>query len=122
MVRKTLCCSLLLFMIVLAAPAATPAFEGAWAADIPRGNGRIIPATFHFEIDGAALLGTVHALDLDFNIIDGKVKNDEISFNVEGATGHFSGKLDGEEIKMKVKYDGGENGVRTMAFVAKRTS
>lgn len=122
MIRKTFCYAVLLLTLVFTATAAAPGIEGAWKADVPRGNGRIIPAVFNFEVEGTALLGSVHALDQDFNIIDGKIKNDEIQFNVEGARGAFSGKLNGDEIKMKVKYDGGENGTRTMDFVAKRAS
>lgn len=112
----------LMLVMVLTATAANPTFVGSWKADVPRGNGRIISAVFNFEVDGNTLFGTVHALDQDFNIIEGKIKNDEISFYVEGARGAYSGKLDGDEIKMKVKYDGGENGIKTMAFVAKRSN
>ena len=120
--KKTLSFAALLLMLVLTATAADSGFNGAWNADVPRGNGRIIPATFTFEVDGNTLSGSIHALDQDFAITDGKVKDDEISFTVEGATGAFSGKLDGSQIKMKVKYDGGENGNRTMTFVAKHAS
>lgn len=118
--KKTLSLTMLLLMLVLTAMAADSGFNGSWNADVPRGNGRIIPAVFSFEVDGEALVGTVHALDQDFDLTNGKVNGDELSFTVAGATGEFSGKLEGSEIKMKVKYDGGENGKRTMAFVAKR--
>jgi hypothetical protein len=118
--KKTLSLAMLLLLLVLAATAADSGFNGSWNAEVPRGNGRIIPAVFSFEMDGTTLLGSVHALDQDFELTNGKVNGDEISFTVAGATGEFSGKLEGSEIKMKVKYDGGENGKRTMAFVATR--
>ena len=118
--KKTLSLTILVLMLVFTAKAIDSGLNGSWNADVPRGNGRIIPTVFSFDVDGTTLSGSVHALDQDFSLTDGKANGDEISFTVAGATGEFSGKLEGDEIKMKVKYDGGENGKRTMAFVAKR--
>jgi hypothetical protein len=112
--------SLLLMLALSAVAAAAPNFNGSWKGDVPRINGRIIPAVFDFVISGSALTGTVHAVDTAFNIGEGKVKGNEISFIVEGTQGQYTGKLNGDVINMKVKYDGGEAGPKIMEFVAKR--
>lgn len=110
----------MLLMLGLTAYAAAPTFDGSWKADVPRGNGRFIAATFDFGVEGNVLSGSVHAVDKEYPLVNGKVNGDEISFSVDGATGLFSGQLAGDEIKMKVKYDGGENGSKSMPFIAKR--
>jgi hypothetical protein len=107
-------------LLAAAMAASSSGLNGSWTADVPRGNGRFIPATFTFQIDGDKLSGEAKALDTEFSIAEGKAKGDEISFYLDGATGFYTGKLEGDEIKMKVKFDGGESGKRTVPFVAKR--
>lgn len=120
--RKIFSCAVLPLMLVLAASASAPSVGGSWKADVPRGNGRFITAVFDFEVDGSSLTGLVHAATREFPLVDGKIKGNEISFSVDGATGFFTGQLDGDELKMKVKYDGGENGSKTMPFTAVRVT
>jgi hypothetical protein len=105
----------------LTAVAADATVEGSWTAGIPRPSGLIAGVTFNFQLNGSKLGGTVvTASGLQAAIEDGKVKGDEISFNIEGTNGAFTGKLAGDEIHMKVRYERGEGGGRTMAFVARR--
>lgn len=118
--RKALGCVVLLLTLVFSVSAATPTITGSWKADVPRGNGRFVAAVFDFDTDGDTLNGLVHAAAKEFPLVNGKVSGHEISFSVDGATGFFTGELNGDEIKMKVKYDGGENGSKTMPFVAVR--
>jgi hypothetical protein len=49
------------------------------------------------------------------------VKDDRISFAVEGEPARYTGTIAGDEIKMQVAFKSSENGSRTWNFVAKRT-
>jgi hypothetical protein len=109
--------------LALTATAADPTVEGSWTAAIPRPSGQVAPVTFVFAIAGSKLTGTVSTdSGMHASITDGKIKGDEISFTIEGTNGNFKGKLVGDEIHMKVTYERGEGGGRTMAFLAKRAA
>jgi hypothetical protein len=94
--------------------------DGDWEGDVPRGGGRAIAARFTFRVEGGTLMGTVHAVGDEFPIQKGKIANGSISFKVGGTQGDYSGVAAGDEIQMKVKYDGGEAGRQTLPFVLKR--
>lgn len=120
--KKAVSGLVLLLMLALSASAFEPTITGSWKADVPRGNGRFVAAVFDFDADGNTLNGLVHAAAKEFPLVNGKIKGNEISFSVDGATGFFTGELSGDQIKMKVKYEGGENGSKTMQFVAVRVT
>jgi hypothetical protein len=120
--KKALGCVVLLLIVALSASAANPTVEGSWKADVPRGNGRIVAAVFELSVDGDTLNGLVHAAAKEFTLVNGKIKGNEISFSVDGTSGFFTGEINGDELKMKVKYDGGENGSKTLSFVAVRVT
>jgi hypothetical protein len=96
------------------------AVEGDWDGEVPRGSGRTIEARFSFRIDGGALGGTVHAVGDDFSIVKGTIDGMTIAFKVAGTEGDYSGTVGADEIRMKVKYDGGESGRQTLPFVLTR--
>jgi hypothetical protein len=96
--------------------------DGDWEGSVPRGGGRAIDARFTFHGDGGVLTGTVHAVNDEFPIDKGKISGDSIAFTVGGTQGQYSGVVNGDEIQMKVKYDGGEAGRQTLPFVLKRVA
>lgn len=100
--------------------AAGASVDGDWDGGVPRGGGRVIEARFTFHSDGSLLTGTVHAVNDEFPVEKGKISGGSISFRVGGTQGDYSGVLSGDEIQMKVKYDGGEAGRQTLPFVLKR--
>jgi len=102
------------------AAATAASVDGEWEGDVPRGGGRVIEARFTFHADGGALTGSVHAVGDDFPVEKGKLSGESISFKVGGTQGEYSGIVSGDEIQMKVKYDGGESGRQTIPFVLKR--
>jgi hypothetical protein len=100
-------------------PAAT-SVDGDWEGDVPRGGGRVIEARFTFHAAGETLAGSVHAVNDDFPVEKGRISGASISFKVGGTQGEYTGTVSGDEIQMKVKYDGGESGRQTLPFVLKR--
>ena len=100
-------------------PAAT-SVDGDWEGDVPRGGGRVIEARFTFHAAGETLAGSVHAVNDDFPVEKGRISGATISFKVGGTQGEYTGTVSGDEIQMKVKYDGGESGRQTLPFVLKR--
>ncbi|MGD0383380.1 MAG: hypothetical protein ABSA77_07670 [Thermoguttaceae bacterium] len=83
---------------------------GKWEGKITRQDGQEMKLTFTFKVDGEKLTGTVESPRGELEIKDGKVKGDEISFNVEigDNTIDYQGKLSNGKIKMKSKGPMGE--------------
>jgi len=82
--------------------------------------------TMMLKADGDKLTGTVSGMQGRENpISDGKVKGDEISFTVSAETPNgtmktnYTGKLSGDELKMKGQREGAD---RTQEFTAKRAN
>jgi hypothetical protein len=94
--------------------------NGEWEGNVPRGGGRVIEARFWLRGEGETLSGSVRAVGDDFPVEKGKISGGSISFRVGGTQGEYSGVVRGDEIQMKVKYDGGEAGRQTLPFVLKR--
>jgi len=97
-----------------------PSVDGDWDGEVPRGGGRLIEARFTLHADGAELTGSVHAVGDDFPIVKGKIDGTSISFRVGATQGDYSGIVGADEIRMTVKYDGGESGRQTLPFVLTR--
>lgn len=121
MIRKLI---LLLTITALFAGAALAAdVTGKWTAQVPGRNGQTREMTIELKADGAALTGTVSGMRGQANpISEGKVTGDEISFVVaierNGNTMKqtYTGKVAGDEIKMKRQGQRGE----PVEFTAKR--
>jgi hypothetical protein len=96
-----------------------PKIDGKWSGQIPRPNNSF-DAIFEFQAEGQKLTGTVNANGDQFEIVDGQIKSDTISFRIGSTAGTYSGKVSGDEIAMKVVLTGGEFGSRTMDFTLKR--
>lgn len=115
---------LLLTITALFAGAALAAdVTGKWTAQVPGRNGQTREMTIELKADGAALTGTVSGMRGQANpISEGKVTGDEISFVVaierNGNTMKqtYTGKVAGDEIKMKRQGQRGE----PVEFTAKR--
>jgi hypothetical protein len=99
---------------------AAASVDGDWEGDVPRGGGRVIEARFTFHAEGETLAGSVQAVNDEFPVEKGRISGASISFKVGGTQGEYSGTVSGDEIQMKVKYDGGESGRQTLPFVLKR--
>lgn len=93
---------------------------GAWSGEVPRGGDTFIHADMDFEVNGATLGGTVHALDLELPVKNGKINGSRISFKVGDSNGDYAGELAGDTLRMTVKYRGGETGNLTLDFVLTR--
>jgi hypothetical protein len=78
---------------------------GKWEGKITRQDGQEMKLTFTFKVDGEKLTGAVESPRGELEIKSGKVKDDEVSFNVEigDATIDYQGKLSDGKIKMKSK-------------------
>src|SRR5215510_6449005 len=96
--KRAISCLTLLLMLTLMVSAGSPTVEGSWRADVPRGNGRFVAAVFDFGVEGSTLNGLVRAVDKEFPLMNGKINGNEIAFSVEGATGFFTGKLNGDQL------------------------
>jgi len=111
--------------ILLAAGLAQAAdATGKWTAQVPGRDGQTRETTFNFKTDGDKLTGTMSGRGGDIPIADGKVKGDEITFDVTFNFGgnsvkmDYEGKVAGDEIKFKRHRDGSE---QTSEFTAKRS-
>lgn len=106
------------FSIALAADV-----TGKWTGEVQGRNGPR-PINFTLKADGDKLTGKILGMGgRETDITDGKVNGDEISFTVvnefNGNTVKilYSGKVSGDELKMKSQREGGD---RTQEFTAKR--
>ena len=126
MARKLVIFATLVLSLILGASAAIgradgPKLDGKWSGSIPRPS-HSYDSVFEFKASGDKLTGTVRSSELDqeFEIVDGKIKGDTISFRIGSTSGSYSGKINGDEIAMKVNLSGGEFGSRVMDFTLKR--
>lgn len=96
---------------------------GKWVAQVPGRDGQTRETTFNLKAEGEKLTGTVSGRQGDVAIADGKVKGDEVSFDVtmtfQGNTVKvdYAGRAAGDEIKFKRHREGSE---QSTEFTAKR--
>ena len=80
---------------------------GTWKSGITNQNGQAREITFKLKVEGDKLSGTVSGRNNDIAIAEGKVKDDEISFQVtheangNKVTTKYTGKVSGDTIKGK---------------------
>src|SRR5882672_4513663 len=103
--------------------AADAAVAGKWTAQVPGRDGQTRDVTFNFKTAGDTLTGTMSGRQGDVEIANGKLKGDEVSFDVtmtmQGSAMKmtYKGKVAGEEIKF-TRHRGGSD--RTSEFTAHR--
>lgn len=110
--RRISLAAILMVLISVAAWAAD--VTGKWTGQMPGPNGDGFSLTFNFKQDGPKLTGTVQGPQGDaIEISDGKVAGDKISFVVTieangGMKIMHDGTVNGDEIKLNSKSEGGE--------------
>jgi hypothetical protein len=103
--------------------AVAASIDGKWIAQVPGRDGTPRETTFTFKADGDKLTGTMSGRQGDIQIADGKITGDDISFSVTQTMGDntikraFTGKISGDEIKMK---RAATEQTQAAEFVAKR--
>lgn len=78
-----------------------PNITGTWKSSFTNQNGQVRESTFKLKAEGEKLTGTVSGRNNDTAIEEGKIKGDEVSFQV---TREFNGN------KMVIKYSGKVSG------------
>lgn len=84
---------------------------GTWKSSFTNQNNQVRESTFKFKVDGDKLTGTVSGRTNEVAIQEGKLTNDEISFQVtremngNKVTTKYTGKVNGETIKGKSESD-----------------
>jgi hypothetical protein len=102
---------------------AAASVTGKWTAQVPGRDGQTRDVTFNFKTAGEKLTGTMSGRQGDMEISDGKVKGDEVSFDVtmtiqgNAMKMTYKGKVAGDEIKFTRHRDGSD---RTSEFTAHR--
>jgi hypothetical protein len=83
---------------------------GRWEGKISRPDAEEITVTYTFKVDGEKLTGTVNSPRGERTIEKGKVKGDELSFEVAAGDNvmTYAGKLADGKMKMKVEGPWGE--------------
>jgi hypothetical protein len=113
-------------LFVLAATTLAAAdVTGKWTAEVQGRNGpRTV--TFTLKQDGSKLTGEMQGMGPEpAQISDGKVSGDNISFTVKREFNgnemkiNYTGKVEGDSLKMKSQREGGD---RTQEFTAKKVS
>jgi hypothetical protein len=113
---RKLTLTLCAILLVLSAGSALAAdVTGTWTGQGGPDGGMTI--TFHFKQDGAKLTGTVDAPQGEpLQIADGKVDGNKISFTLKIEFGSDSmkithdGTIEGDEINLNTKMEGGPGG------------
>lgn len=82
---------------------------GTWKSSFTNQNSQVRESTFKLKVEGDKLTGTVSGRNNDTAIEEGKVKGDEISFQVtrefngNKVTTKYTGKVSGDTIKGKAE-------------------
>jgi hypothetical protein len=85
---------------------------GKWTAQVPGRDGQTRETTFNLKAEGEKLTGTMSGRNGDMPIADGKIKGDEVSFNMtfnfqgNPMKVEYTGKVVGDEIKFKRHREG----------------
>ena len=100
--------------------------DGTWTGQMTGRNGTPRDMSFTFKADGEKLTGTMLGpMGREMEIREGKIAGDEISFVIFLQFGDapvkmsYSGKLSGDELKMKVQREGAP---RSTEFALKKAA
>jgi hypothetical protein len=111
---KLKCLLVGLAMLALAGCASAADITGTWkgTAETPAGK---VQRTFNFKVDGSKLTGEATSDVLGNSTIqEGKINGDTITFTIDvtiqgnQAKANYTGKIEGDQIKMSVKVEGVE--------------
>lgn len=115
----------MLMMTLLAGVAFAADATGKWSATVPGRDGQTREIVYNLKAEGDKLTGTTTGFrGQELPIVDGKIDGDNISFatkvefNGNSMTMLYTGKVSGDEIKMTMKREGGDQPPRE--FTAKR--
>ena len=99
----------------IAADDAKGKVDGTWAWSIQGQNGQSFEQKAKLKQDGDKVTGVIMGRNnQETPIKEGKVKDGEVSFDVtrerqgQSVTTHYTGKVEGDTIKGKIKREGGE--------------
>ena len=98
---------------------------GTWKSSYTNQNSQVRESTFKLKVEGDKLTGTVSGRSNDTTIAEGKVKGDEISFQVtrevngNKVTTKYTGKVNGDTIKGKAESQR-DGQAQTRDWVAKK--
>lgn len=116
-------------VIAVAANAAAqdkkPEITGTWKSSFTNQDGQVRETTLKLKAEGEKLTGTASGRNNDTPIENGKIKGEEISFQVTREIGgnkmviKYSGKVSGDSIKGKSESER-DGQTRTRDWVAKR--
>jgi hypothetical protein len=93
--------------LTLAFSASAADVTGTWKSSFTNQNGQVRESTFKLKAEGEKLTGTVTGRNSDTAIEEGKIKGDEVSFqvirefNANKVTNKYSGKVSGDTITGK---------------------
>src|SRR5262245_60242984 len=75
-------CLLMTLAVTATAQDKKPDLNGSWKSSFTNQNGQVRETTFKLKVEGEKVTGTVSGRNNDTAIEDGKVKGDEVSFQV----------------------------------------
>jgi hypothetical protein len=102
-----------------------PEITGTWKSSSTNQNGQVRETTIKLKAEGDKLTGTVSGRNNDTAIEEGKIKGEEVSFNVTREFNgnkmvmKYSGKVSGDTIKGKSETER-DGQTRSRDWVAKR--
>lgn len=118
-------CALLMLAVTASAQDKKPDLNGTWKSSNTNQNGQVRETTFKLKVEGEKVTGTVSGRNNDTAIEEGKIKGDEVSFQVtrefqgNKVVTKYTGKISGDTItgKSETQRDGQP---RSRDWVAKR--
>lgn len=118
--------ALAFLLIGFLAAAPSTDITGTWTAETMMAHGgatQATPTTFKFKVEGDKLTGTVKGPDGEYEIKDGKIDGNTVTFNITVTPGNakmmYDGRIDDDGIDFITKFEGGE---RSDHFLAERAS
>ncbi len=111
-------------MLALVSVSLAADISGTWKGQRPGRDGNMMDVVFTFKADGETLTGSTMMRDREVPISEGKISGDDISFVIKMEFGgntmkmNYTGKVSGNEIKMKSQREGSE---RVTEFTLKKS-
>lgn len=88
--------------------------SGKWTGEMPGRGGQTRPVTLTLKADGGTLTGSMGGGQMEAPVSDGKVDGDNVSFKVvrefngNSMTMNYKGVVSGDELKLTVTREGGD--------------